>query len=279
MKHFLNNMFGDSESEKISQRLKTKLDDFCIYQKQIRSNLIHDIRNPLMNIKLASEMQKKIFRKLANENMEAVSMNEKFFKYSDIIFQEITQINHYIDDILEFERNFHDDLKVNFSRQNLKKDLNIIFQKFMSIYNDEKRSFEYRYLLPEEELIYDREKLERIVNNLLSNAVKYTEAGKIELIADQKEDQVSISVIDNGCGIPEDKIQDIFNRFNQVNNENQQYGNGIGLDIIKHLAFIHCGTVHVSSQENQGSLFEFCFPLNLAESKNIANQNISETAL
>jgi signal transduction histidine kinase/DNA-binding response OmpR family regulator/ligand-binding sensor domain-containing protein len=111
---------------------------------------------------------------------------------------------------------------------------------------------------------FDADKLEKILSNLLSNAMKFTPAeGKIDIYFDATGKEVSISVGDTGPGIPEDKKEDIFKRYYQV--ENQQaycnWGTGIGLYYARRLAEIHHGSISVTNKENGGSLFTLILPV------------------
>lgn len=111
----------------------------------------------------------------------------------------------------------------------------------------------------------DPDKLERIVLNLLSNAIKCTEEnGSIFVTVYNKETSIIISVKDTGIGIPDDKINHIFQRFIQVENTliKSHEGSGIGLSIVKSFVDIHGGKISVSSELGVGSEFLIEFPVN-----------------
>jgi signal transduction histidine kinase len=104
----------------------------------------------------------------------------------------------------------------------------------------------------------DRDKYEKILLNLLSNAIKYTpEEKQIMVVLDIQDDKVALSVKDEGIGIPEDKLNYIFDRFAQVNTSlsRRAEGTGIGLSLVKKLVEYMEGQILVSSQEGQGSEF------------------------
>ena len=104
--------------------------------------------------------------------------------------------------------------------------------------------------------------IERIVRNLLSNALKYN-AGKIIFGARKEKNNIRIYVIDNGCGINKEDINNIFKDFYQSkqNKENRYNGAGLGLSICQRLAKIINSKIEVYSIEGRGSCFSFCLPL------------------
>ena len=101
--------------------------------------------------------------------------------------------------------------------------------------------------------------------NLLGNAVKFTpEGGLIEVLIQDLKDKVKISVKDSGIGIPEEKQSMIFDKFNQVidDNSKQKNGSGLGLTITKHLIGLHGGEIYVESKVGEGSEFIIILPVN-----------------
>ena len=128
----------------------------------------------------------------------------------------------------------------------------------------------------------DPTRLSQILTNLISNAIKFTEEGfvKLEVILLEEgangEASVQFNVIDSGIGIPEDKIDIIFERFTQANtNTTRKYGGtGLGLSISKSLVELQYGTFHVKSIEERGSNFGFTMPFSRTEN---AKTEIKET--
>jgi signal transduction histidine kinase/CheY-like chemotaxis protein len=112
-------------------------------------------------------------------------------------------------------------------------------------------------------LFTDQDKLKQIVVNLLSNAVKFTEEGTITVSAWQRDRQVAIAVSDTGIGVPEDKLELIFEEFRQVDSSTtRRYsGTGLGLSISRHLARLLGGDISVQSTFGVGSTFTAIIPL------------------
>ncbi len=106
--------------------------------------------------------------------------------------------------------------------------------------------------------------LEQAVINLIDNAVKYSpEGSRIHVEARRDQTQVSISVTDEGCGIPPEHLPRIFERFYVVDKSRSRKlgGTGLGLAIVKHIAQAHGGRVAVASTPGKGSTFTIYLPI------------------
>jgi two-component system phosphate regulon sensor histidine kinase PhoR len=105
--------------------------------------------------------------------------------------------------------------------------------------------------------------LEQAIINLVTNAVKYSDdAGRVEIEVSQLEEQISIEVRDFGCGIPEEHLSRLFERFYRVDLARSRNlgGTGLGLAIVKHVAQAHRGEVSVASTVGEGSTFTILLP-------------------
>ena len=109
----------------------------------------------------------------------------------------------------------------------------------------------------------DGEKLRQIVINLLSNAVKFTERGRIDVSARADSGQVEIAVADTGIGIPADKLEAVFEEFEQVDASHTRThgGTGLGLAIARRLARAMGGELRAQTVLGAGSTFTLNLPL------------------
>jgi signal transduction histidine kinase len=112
----------------------------------------------------------------------------------------------------------------------------------------------------------DPEAIDRIIMNLISNAIKFSPQGKsIYINAWKSIHHLTISIKDEGIGISKEEQKTIFNRFVQSsrNKNNENFGSGIGLDLVRYLTKAHNGTIELKSEENKGSEFIVKLPMEL----------------
>lgn len=134
-------------------------------------------------------------------------------------------------------------------------------------------------------LLGDPTRLNQILLNLTNNAVKFTTKGSVNIIVEQiadtnTETTISFKVVDTGIGIPQDKLQMIFDRFTQANSDTtRKYGGtGLGLSISKSLVELQDGTLMVESIPDEGSTFAFTLTYKKVKeegkSKNVNNSQL-----
>ncbi|MFZ4464070.1 MAG: hybrid sensor histidine kinase/response regulator, partial [Bacteroidales bacterium] len=116
----------------------------------------------------------------------------------------------------------------------------------------------------------DKLRLQQILTNLLSNALKFTNSGEVEFGALLIDDQFEFYVRDSGIGIPESKLEVIFERFRQADDSHTRLygGTGLGLAITRNLTELLGGHIWAESVQNRGTVFYFTLPANEIDKKN-----------
>lgn len=110
----------------------------------------------------------------------------------------------------------------------------------------------------------DRQLIKQVFVNLLTNAIKFSHEGKVVAIECQKSDHhLQIAIIDEGLGIPEDKIASLFDPFVQIREHQSDSikGTGLGLSIVKKIVEMHEGEIWVESTPGEGSIFYIALPI------------------
>jgi signal transduction histidine kinase len=117
--------------------------------------------------------------------------------------------------------------------------------------------------VPDNIAVYaDENMMSAVLRNLISNAIKFTHpGGKINISAEKKE-ELTVSVSDNGIGIPKNRIEQLFRideNYSTSGTQNEK-GTGLGLILCKEFIEKHGGKIWVESEEGKGSIFHFTLP-------------------
>jgi signal transduction histidine kinase len=110
----------------------------------------------------------------------------------------------------------------------------------------------------------DQTLITRLFINIINNAIKFSKKGgfvKVQIDADSDKNFAKILIEDNGIGIPKEDIENIFNRFYQVDKSRNDKGTGLGLAIAKWIVDIHKGTINIESELGKGTKFYINLPL------------------
>jgi PAS domain S-box-containing protein len=225
-------------------------------KSQFLANMSHELRTPLNSVIGFSDI-------LLNEIKGELNDFQK--KYVSNISKSGNHLLSLINEILDIS-------KIEAGKIELvceKFDLYSVFSEIGSIISPlaRKKSIDLEIEKQDDgiEINADKSKIKQVIFNLLSNAIKFTEKdGKVSISA-RKIDRnwVEIAVKDTGIGIPEDKLDEIFDPFMQVDaSSSRKYeGTGLGLGLVKKIVQIHGGEIRVESEIGRGSIFRFTIPM------------------
>ncbi|MDR3598093.1 PocR ligand-binding domain-containing protein [Clostridium sp.] len=240
------------------------------------ANISHELRTPL-NILLCSN--KVISMNIRKEIIDKEKILDNVTIQTQNCFRLIRLVNNLID-VTKLDSGFIETNLVNCNIINIIEDIILSVADYVKNNN---LNLIFDTELEEKIVACDLDKMERIMLNLLSNAVKFTKPGGNILvnIADGEE-YITISVEDDGIGIPKDKLDIIFDRFRQVdksftrNNE----GSGIGLSIVKPLVEMQGGKIFVESEYGVGTKFIIKFSVKTVDYDNsLANYKLTNNSL
>jgi two-component system sensor histidine kinase ChiS len=159
-------------------------------------------------------------------------------------------------------------------------DLSIIFEAVIAEHEAliKKKDLNLIYNKPDfpTEIICNQGKITQVVANLMGNAIKFTPSGKNITLSAKRDDQATyISISDEGVGVPEEQIEDIFKKFVQsTRTKTQAGGTGLGLTICMGIVNGHKGKIWAENNKDKGSTFTFTIPLNLGEGTITVKPNI-----
>jgi signal transduction histidine kinase len=231
----------------ITERLKTER-----LKQELMAMVNHDLRSPLSTLQVTFALLKS--GKYGHLSAEGEALIDRGERGCDRLLQ-LTR------DLLDSDRLEAHKMELNVERCALE---NIAVGAVEAVAGAaETRQVMVVVDVPDLHVKGDKLRLEQILSNLLSNAVKYSPVGgRVRLTASSQNGQALISVFDNGLGISANKIDQVFDRFKQVQDpDHQMPGTGLGLTICKALVELHGGKIWVESEVGKGSEFSFTVPL------------------
>ncbi len=229
------------------------------YKSEFLANMSHELRTPLNSLLILS--------KLLLEN-ERRNLDEKQLEFARTIHSAGTDLLQLISDILDLSKIEAGKMEILPDLVSLADVQAYVTRTFDPIAADKGLGFQIAAgeKLPAR-IITDEQRLEQILRNLLSNAFKFTETGGVTLeIRPLPQERVSFAVTDTGVGIPLDKLQVIFEAFQQADGTtSRKYGGtGLGLSISRELARALGGEIRVDSAVGKGSTFALVLPISYA---------------
>ena len=230
----------------------------AVAKSEFLANMSHEIRTPMNGVLGALQ--------LAMDSRDDEVKN--YLKVIDISAKNLMDI---INDILDYSKIEAGKLNLEIIPFNLKKivqeSLIVVENKAKSQNVELSASFDFEN---ENNFKGDPVRIRQVLLNLLSNAVKFTCNGSVKVKAYTNEaKQVCIEVVDSGIGIPEEKLEHIFEQFSQADTSTtREYGGtGLGLAITSQLVQLMDGEVSVESKEGEGTTFKVVLPLEQTEIK------------
>ncbi|MVM41096.1 response regulator [Spirosoma sp. HMF3257] len=187
-----------------------------------------------------------------------------------VMYRNANRLQSLIGQLLDLAKLDAGQLQLDRKPGNLVDDLRIWIASFESLAQSRGVALSLTQNRPNQWMLYDTDKLEKIVTNLISNALKFTPAGgrvEVNVVYHHAKSGITISVQDTGVGIAPEQVSHIFDRFYQVDDSQQRgyEGTGIGLALVKELVTAMKGNIRVESQPDQGATFIVDLPLGVAE--------------
>ncbi len=228
------------------------------------SNISHEFKTPLNIILTTMQLINSNIEKERISADKGVALKRYMNSIKQNSYRLLRLVNNLID-ITKIDAGYYKLQLENHNIVNVVEDITISVAQYV-----ENKGIELIFdtEIEEEIIACDPDKIERIMLNLLSNAIKYTKVnGRIEVYLGIEDGKVFISVMDNGEGIENEKVDLVFNRFIQVDDtsERRYEGSGIGLSLVKSLIEMHGGNINVTSKVGEGTKFTFYLPIRIVE--------------
>ncbi len=236
------------------EKQKQELEKVITLKNKLLGTVTHDLRNPINAIQNVSWF-------LLDESEYMAEEHRLFLKD---IYEVSDYMSRLVDDLLDLSRIESGKLELNLRSDDYIHTVreSISINKPLAV----KKGIELQAELPDESLMlsYDRNKVTQVINNLISNAIKFSHPKtKILIRVDSQEKNVVTSIIDEGQGIPEKEIHQVFSEFSKLSIKptGDEKSTGLGLAIAKRIVEGHHGDIWVNSKVGKGSAFCFRLPM------------------
>lgn len=239
-----------SELGNAVNHMAESLDNQEMLRRRLTSDVAHELRTPVANV---------------SSNIEAIieGVLEPTNERLSSCYNELERITGIITELEKLRQIEGENMILHIGHVDiyeLAKEVKLIFENEMS-----KKNIRCDIIGEHIDVCVDKDKMSQLLNNLISNAVKYTDNyGNIQITVIQENENVVITVKDNGCGIDDNDIPYIFERFYRTDKSRNRSTGGavIGLTITRAIVQLHGGTIHVESKKGVGSLFKVTIPAN-----------------
>ena len=219
-------------------------------QKELISNISHDLRTPLTMIIGYGEVMRDLPGEMTPENIQ-------------IIVDEATRLNSLVTDLLDISRLQSNTADIKMAPFSLTKCIESIFTRYTKLIESDGLNIVFEHDR-EVFVMGDELRMTQVLYNLINNAINYIGADKTVIVRQSVSNgTVKIEVIDHGDGIPEEQLQYIWDRYYRVGGEHRRakIGTGLGLSIVKNVLIAHSAEYGVESTLGSGSSFWFSLPI------------------
>lgn len=251
-------------ARKATEEAKKRTEEIMESRHKLLLSVSHDIKAPLssilgylelMQIDSSTKEEKRMITSMRNSSEHILSL---------------------LSNLLNFSRLDQGKESTILSNFNIDKLCDELSEMFAPLAENKNLHFIYENKLNDNTFIQsDALKLKQILSNLLSNAIKYTIKGSISFIVSSNDNELIFNIYDEGIGIPQDKLDDIFKPFSRLDNQESIIeGNGFGLFVVKGLIDLLNGNIQVDSELDKGSKFTITIPVKFVKAvDNIKDEN------
>ena len=230
-------------------QMAEQINELLIENKVLADSLLHDLRTPLACLRFGLE---------AAQDCHDQTKIDSYLQRMD---EEVTRMESMLEEFLEYAKFENNRLNLSFTRQDISQTIGDLAGDFLPVCQAKKLQLTNLCKPDAIFCLIDRHWMYRLLMNLLSNASKHAKQ-QIYIACQVIGDRVLITVEDDGPGIPEDMIEEIFKPFHTLekSRNREQVGFGLGLAVVKKIASMHNGQVSVTESATLGGA---CFTLTL----------------
>ncbi len=252
-------------AEDLARRAAVAIDNARLYQEaqkavRARDNFLsiaaHELKTPLTSLLGYADL----LRRRAGRD----GATDRDQRAVQVICEQSKRLNRMIAALLDLSRIQTGQLSIEHGLF----DLGALARRIVEEVQSTLQQHTLELVLPEEPIMIegDELRLEQVLQNLIGNAIKYSpDGGPVTVQVERRGDRATLSVRDQGMGIPVEALPRLFQRFYRANNANDQHisGMGVGLFVVKEIVSLHGGMIDVVSNEDEGSTFTVYLPISV----------------
>ncbi len=218
------------------------------------ANTSHELRTPLNGIIGIADS-------LINGSLGPLTEGHQY--NLSLIVSSGHRLTSLINDILDFSKLRQHDLHLMLKPVDMRSNTDVVFMLSQTLGPGKNIQLVNRIPADIPAVEADENRVQQILHNLVGNAIKFTKAGTVSVSARVREQYLAVTVSDTGIGIPKDKLDSIFEAFEQADGstEREYGGTGLGLSVTRDLVKLHGGRIWAESDPGKGSDFTFTLPV------------------
>jgi len=266
VERFISEISERRRTEDLMKKEIQKIKEFDKIRNDLISGISHELKTPLMSINGACELILEVYKdQLGEDALELIKMMSRGAERLGLLIEKLLDISR-----IQFEK-----LELKKKNETLSEIINNCIEE-ISYFLKERKLNLVKELKNNVKISVDKIRIEQVITNLLLNAIKNTPPkGKIEIILQEKNDNVEIIVKDTGIGLTEDEMKKLFTKFGKIERFGEGFefldiqGSGLGLFITKQIVEMHGGSISAQSEgRNKGATFTVVLPINLIQNSN-----------
>lgn len=240
----------ESMSDRITQQVRT-LKQTDELRRELVANVSHDLRTPLASLTGYIETLQLKEGRLTDEERD---------QYLAVARRQSERLTTLVEELFELARLESRDMEPELEPFPLPELIQDVVQGFRL--EAEQKEITLDLDRPEDVPLVSADigLIQRALQNLVGNALKHTDpGGRVSVFIEPQTDKVAVRIVDTGCGIPDEDLEQIFDRFYQARNhgEKQSTAGGLGLAIVKRILELHGSAVEAASTVGEGTVFTF----------------------
>ncbi|MDM8516853.1 ATP-binding protein, partial [Desulfobacterales bacterium HSG16] len=269
LRHHKNKLEQQQTIAAQERRAAERLRQLDKVKDEFLANTSHELRTPLNGIVgIADSLMDGYLGQLTEEQRYNLSL----------IATSGRRLNNLINDILDFSKLKHHELLLRTKPLDMRSVTDVVLALSRTSAGNKEIELvnEIEPDIPATQA--DEDRVQQILYNLVGNAVKFTDTGIVSVSAQVQGEYLAVTVSDTGIGIPEEKLDRIFESFEQADGStSREYGGtGLGLAVTKNLVKLHGGQIRVESVPKKGSHFTFTLPISKGKAESLQAADILE---